>query len=812
MQGLFRELRQAERSLRRDPIFSITAILTLGLGIGATTAVFSVLYGVMLAPLPFPDGEQLVRVYSTNPRQNIRQGQMSPSDLWDMKVDSRSVQAASPVFPYEGTLEDDAGNPVRVPAYVVSADFFQVFSSPMVLGRGFLPEEDEPGSPFEVVLSHQLWQTALGGDPDIIGTSVSIDAGTAVVVGVAPPSLRYPRDAALWVLPGFDWQNTARRGRSWDAVARLSPGTMVPEAQSELSVIASRLAQEHVQWNSGVGVAVVPLKESIVGDLQTALLILMAAAAGLLAVAAANVANLLLARGASRLQETALRAALGASRLRIVGTLFAEAFVTSFAGGLFSVGFALVSIQLFKRLAPPSVSILGDVTFGWQPLAFAGAVTVGTTLVFGLLPALRASSADIRGLLGDGGRRSTTGLQGSLLRSGLVVAEVAVATGLVIGSGLLLKSFQNVTDTDPGFEVREAATFNVIPPIGLYGDWDNVAQYYDALLVELEAIPGVTGVTTMASLPLGTDYGVRRPIRIMDLPEPVEGEEPQSFMRPVGADFFDVMGVSIVEGRGFNDLDTRDGAPVAVVNETFVQRHLADGRGLNRQISLYSRNFGPIGQILNEEVEVVGVVGDVRYAGLTAEPEPIIYFPRAQAPFRRQTVVVRTDSDPANLFSALRERVAGVDPQVALSGLGTMNGVIRASTVSQRFMATLILLFGIMALVMAIVGIYGVVSYQVTERVREMAVRMSIGATPGEVLLLILKSGARVWGTGVVAGAGGAILFREVVASQLYGVSATDPTIFLGAALALAGVSAAATAFPAWRATRLEPAVVLREA
>ena len=450
--------------------------------------------------------------------------------------------------------------------------------------------------------------------------------------------------------------------------------------------------------------------------------------------------------------------------------------------------------------------------FGWEPLAFAGAVTVGVTLVFGLLPALRASSADIRSLLGDGGRRSTTGLQGSLLRSGLVVAEVAVATGLVIGSGLLLKSFQNVTDTDPGFEVREAATFNVIPPIGLYGDWDNVAQYYDALLVELEAIPGVTGVTTMASLPLGTDYGIRRPIRIMDLPEPVEGEEPQSFMRPVGVDFFDVMGVSIVEGRGFSDLDTREGAPVAVVNETFVQRHFSDGRGLNRQISLYSRGFGPIGQILNEEVEVVGVVGDIRYAGLTAEPEPIIYFPRSQAPFRRQTVVVRTDSDPANLFSALRERVSGVDPQVALSGLGTMNGVIRASTVSQRFMATLIFLFGIMALVMAIVGIYGVVSYQVTERVREMAVRMSIGAAPGEVLLLILKSGAQVWGTGVLAGAGGAILLREVVASQLYGVSATDPTIFLGAALVLAGVSAAATAFPAWRATRLEPAVVLREA
>jgi putative ABC transport system permease protein len=812
MQGLIRELRQAERSLRRDPIFSVTAVLTLGLGIGATTAVFSVLYGVMLAPLPFPDGEQLVRVYSTNPRQNILHGQMSPSDLWDMKVDSRSVQAASPIFPYEGTLEDEAGNPVRIPAYVVSADFFDVFSSPMVLGRGFLPEEDEPGSPFEIVLSHQLWQTALGGNPDIIGASVTIDAGTGVVVGVAPPSLRYPRDAALWVLPGFDWPNMARRGRSWDAVARLTPGTSVEEAQSELSVIASRLAQEHVQWNNGVGVEVVPLKKSIVGDLDTALLILMAAAGGLLAVAAANVANLLLARGASRMHETALRAALGASRWRIMGTLFAEAFVTSFAGGAFSIGFALVSIQLFKRLAPPSVSILGEVTFGWQPLVFAGAVTVGTTLVFGLLPALRASSADIRSLMGSGGRRSTTGVQGSFLRSGLVMAEVAVATSLVIASGLLLKSFRNISETDPGFELRQAVTFNVIPPIGLYGDWDNLAQYYDALIAELETLPGVTGVAVMASLPLGTDFGIRRPIRVMDLPEPVQGEEPQSFLRAVGVDFFDVMGVPVLEGRGFNDLDSRDGAPVVVVNEAFVQRHLPDGRGMNRRLSMYSSNFGPIGQLLNQELEVVGVVGDVRYAGLTAEPEPIIYFPRPQAPFRRQTVVVGTDSDPADLFAPVRDRVAGVDPQVALSGLSTMNDVLRASTVSQRFIATLILLFGIMALVMAIVGIYGVVSYQVTERVREVAVRMSIGATPGEVLLLILKSGSRVWGLGVIAGAGGAILLRQVVASQLYGVSATDPTIFLGAGLILGAVSAAATALPAHRATRLEPARVLREA
>jgi predicted permease len=812
MQGLIRELRQAERSLRRDPVFSVTAVLTLGLGIGATTAVFSVLYGVMLAPLPFPDGEQLVRVYSTNARQNILHGQMSPSDLWDMKVESRSVQAASPIFPYEGTLEDESGNPIRIPAYVVSADFFDIFSSPMVLGRGFLPEEDEPGSPFEIVLSHQLWQTALGGAPDIIGASVTIDAGTGVVVGVAPPSLRYPRDAALWVLPGFDWPNMARRGRSWDAVARLSPGTSVEEAQSELSVIASRLAREHVQWNNGVGVEVVPLKESIVGDLDTALLILMAAAAGLLAVAAANVANLLLARGSSRMHETALRAALGASRWRIIGTLFAEAFVTSFAGGIFSVGFALVSIQLFKRLAPPSVSILGDVTFGWQPLAFAGAVTVGTTLLFGLLPALRASAADIRSLMGSGGRRSTMGVQGSILRSGLVVGEVAVATALVIGSGLLLKSFRNISATDPGFDLREAVTFNVVPPIGLYGDWDNLAQYYDALIAELETLPGVTGVTVTASLPLGTDFGIRRPIRVMDMPEPVQGEEPQSFLRAVGVDFFEVMGVPVLEGRDFNDMDSRDGAPVVVVNETFVQRHLPDGRGMNRRLSMYSSNFGPIGQLLNQELEVVGVVGDVRYAGLTAEPEPIIYFPRPQAPFRRQTVVVKTDSDPADLFAAVRERVAGVDPQVALSGLSTMNDVIRSSTVSQRFMATLILLFGIMALVMAIVGIYGVVSYQVTERVREVAVRMSIGATPGEVLLLILKSGSRVWGLGVVVGAGGAILLRQIVASQLYGVNATDPAIFLGAGLILGAVSAAATALPAYRATRLEPARVLREA
>ncbi|HSG06738.1 MAG TPA: ABC transporter permease [Longimicrobiales bacterium] len=812
MIGLIRELRLAERSLRRDPVFSVAAVATLALGIGATTAVFSVLYGVLLSPLPFPDGERLVRLYSNNVQQNVVRGPMSGSDMWDMRTDARSVAAASPIYPYEGTLEDDAGNPIRIPAYAVSADFFDVFSTPMAMGRGFLPEEDEPQSPVEVVLSHQLWQSALGGDPAIVGTSVSFDAGTATVVGVAAPEMRYPRDAALWILPGLNWQDMSRRSRTWDVVAKLAPGATVPAAQTELSMVASRLSQEYVQWNSGVGVEVVPLKESIVGDLDVALLILMAASAGLLAVAAANVANLMLARGAARLQETALRAALGASRMRIVGTLFAEAFVTSFAGASGGILLAIGGVQLFKRMAPPSVSILGDVTFGWQPLAFAGVVTLGATLLFGLLPALRASSADLRSLLGDGGRRSTSGVHGAMLRSMLVVAEVGVATALVIGSGLLLKSFKAISETDPGFDTREAVVFNVVPPIGLYSDWDDVNQYYDALVQELKSTPGVQGVTTMATIPLGTEYDFFRPVRILDLAEPLQGEEPQAFLRPVGHDFFEVMGIEILEGRGFNDLDNKDGAPVALVNQAFVQRHLTDGRALGRPIRMYSSNFAPLGRLWNNEVEVVGVVDDVRYAGLTAAAEPAIYFPRQQAPFRRLHIVLTSTTDPADLFGAVRTRVAAADAQVAISGLGTLEGVLRASAVSQRFMATLLLVFGVVALVMAMVGIYGVVSYQVTERVREMAVRMSIGATPGEVMALILKSGARIWGLGIVTGIGGALLLRQVIASQLYGISATDPTIFVGAALILGGVSLAATSVPAFRTTRLAPASILREA
>ncbi|MEJ2207374.1 MAG: ABC transporter permease [Gemmatimonadota bacterium] len=594
-------------------------------------------------------------------------------------------------------------------------------------------------------------------------------------------------------------------------VARLAPGVTVAEAQTELSIIASRLENEFVQWNRGVGVEVVPLKESIVGDMGAALLILMAASVGLLAVAASNVANLMLARGAARLQETALRAALGASRLRIVGTLFAEAFVTSFAGAVGGILLALGGIQIFKRMAPPSVSILGDVTFGWEPLAFAGAVTLGTTLIFGLIPALRAASADLRTLLGDGGGRSTSGVHGSAFRSMLVVAEVGVATALVIGSGLLLRSYQNLSSVDPGFQVGEAVKFNVIPPIGLYGNWDDVNQYYDALLAELEALPGADGATFMATMPLGAEYDPLRPIRVMDLAEPPQGEEPQSYLRPVGNDFFDVMGISMVEGRGFNDADGREGAPVAIVNEAFVQRHLPDGHALNRRLSMYSSNWSPIGRLWNTEMEIVGVAANVRYAGLSVPAEPAIYFPRQQAPFRRQNVVVRTNGDPTELFASVRSRVDAVDPQVAISGLGTVADVRRASMVSQHFMAMLLLVFGVVALVMAMVGIYGVVSYQVTERTREMAVRMSIGATPGDVLTLILKSGGRVWGLGIMAGIGGAVLLRQVVASQLYGITATDPVIFGGAALILCLVSLAATGVPAVRTTRLQPGIVLRE-
>ncbi|MDX1647408.1 MAG: ABC transporter permease [Longimicrobiales bacterium] len=806
----FREARLAIRSLRRDPVFSLTAILTLALGIGATTAVFSVLHGVLLAPLPFPDGERLVRLYSTNPRQDIERGPMSGSDLWDMRAAS-TIAAASPVYPYEGTLEDEQGNPIRIPAYVVSADFFEVFRSPMALGRGFFLEEDEPNSPFEVVLSHQLWQSALGGDPEIVGKSITIDAGTAVVVGVAGPELRYPRDAALWALPGFDWENLARRGRTWDAVARVAPTATLGSAELELERVAATLAEEYPQWNASVGIRMVGLKESIVGDLSIALLILMAASAGLLAVAAVNVGNLLIARGAARMQETALRGALGASRWRLMATLLSEAGVTAMAGALAGVLLAVVGLTTFQRLAPPELALLGDVGFGWQALAFAAAITLGATLLFGLLPAIRASATDLRSLLGDGGRRSTADGGGVALRSGLVVTEVAVATALVIGSGLLLRSFQNVMETDPGFETREALTFNLAPPMGVYTSPDDISAFYRQVLAELRSGPGVDAATAMATMPLSTEYDPYRPIQIAELPTPEAGDEPQAYQRSVYPGFFHTLGIPLVEGRAFDEFDNPEGPAVAIVNEAFVRRYLPEGRALDREIEMLSTNFWPLGRMLLNPVRVVGVVGDVRYAGLTEEPQPTIYFPFLQAPFRRLTILMTSQGDPAALMTAARQRVAQVDGQIAISGIRTFEDVIRASTVSQRFTATLLLVFGVVALVLAAVGIYGVVTYQVTERTREMAVRMSVGATPREVVALILRSGARIWGLGLVAGFVGAFALRRIVATQLYGVSATDPAVFVGAAVVLGVVALAATAAPAIRATRVEPAVVLRE-
>lgn len=811
METLLRELRFAERSLRRDPTFSIAAVLTLALGIGAVTAVFSVLHGVLLAPLPFPDGDRLVRLHSTNSRGEATGGQMSPSDMWDMR-EAKSLAAAAPIYPYEGTLEDAEGNMVRVPGYVVSADFFEIFRVQMVVGRGFLLEEDAPNSGIEAVLSHALWRTALGGDPSIVGRTVSVEGGPVTVVGVAPPEMRYPRDAALWLLPGFNWANMARRGRSWDVVARLEPTASVASTQAELTIVADRLAQEHPQWNTGVGVSVVPLKESIVGDLRVALLILMAAAAGLLLVASANVANLMIARGAARLQETALRSALGASRWRIIGTLFAEAAVTAVGGAVLGVLLALLALAAFRRLAPPEVSLLGDATFGWQGLAFAGAVTVTATLLLGVLPALRASSTDLRTLLGDGGRRSTSGASGTVLRSALVVAEVAVATTLVIGSGLLIRSYQNVSRQDPGFSARQALTFNLVPQIGLYGGYDDLSGLYEELMRELDAIPGVVNATMTTTIPLGTEYDVLRPIRLMDLPEPEIPEEMQARYRPVWHDFFDAMGIDLVEGRTFTDLDIRHAAPVAVVNEAFVRRHVPDGRALNRRLRMSSSNWSPIGRLWSPEADIVGVVRDVRYVGLAEAAQPAIYFPYMQAPFRRMSIVIITSGEPEGIVTAVRERVAQVDARIAVSGLSTLDGIVRASTVSQRFTTTLLLVFGLVALAMAMVGIHGVVSYQVTERVREMAVRLSIGATPGEVVRLILVSGARAWGLGIGVGFAGAILLRRVLASQLFGVSATDPVTFVGAGAVLGLVAVLATLVPALRATRLEPAKILREA
>ena len=810
MDFLVHDIRFALRSVRSNPGFSIVAVLTLALGIGATTAIFSVVNTVLLRPLPYAEPDQLIRVWSSNREGGVERDMVSAPDLRDFVDASQAIEDMVSYIEYDTTMVDDEGNATKVLGHGVTTNFFDVLGISPVLGRAFAPGEGTPNDNAVVVMGHALWQSRFNSDPNILGKTVTLEGGPITVIGVAPPGFDFPGSSLAWIGMDTDNEQFVRGVRIFDAFGRMRAGATVEDARQELQVVAARLAEEYPGPNRGFGVTVTSLQDAVVGDLRPAVLILFGAAGVLLLIACANVANLLLARATARTREIALRAALGAGRWRITRQLLTESVVLASVGAIVGLALAYWLIRSLTVFGPAELSRFGELSLDPQVLVFALATTVLTGFLFGLAPAVRLGRTNLQDSLHDGGRGSTSGASRGHLRTALVVSELALAVVLVVGSGLLVRSFSKLSGTDPGFNPDGMLTFDLALTFAHYPDFEGIADFYSRLLQDLETLPGVESVAATSTLPLGLQLDYQVKVVLDGRPTPEVGQEPQMYTRQVASGFFRNMGIPLIRGRGFEVRDNREGPAVAIINEAARRRYFPDEDPIGKTISGVGGEYGPLGRISNNRVEIVGIVSDVKYTNLAEAASPSMYFPLDQAPFRRMTMTLRTRGDPLNLVQDVRTRVSSLDTNLALGQTSPLDRIVALSVARERFSMLLLTAFGVVALLLASIGVYGVISYGVAQRTGEMGIRLALGARPEDVRSLVMRHGMLVAILGVVGGLVGAWALSQVMASQLYELSSTDPWTFGGAALLLSATALLATYIPALRASRVDPIVALR--
>ncbi|HWS87821.1 MAG TPA: ABC transporter permease [Pyrinomonadaceae bacterium] len=799
MRILLQDMRYAVRRLLKSPGFAAVAVGALALGIGANTAIFSVVNSVLLRPLPYPAPEQLVQLWEARPRQNMPRVEIAPHEFLAWAEQSQSFQriAATDVAQYNLT---GRGEPERVTGALLSAGYLPLLGVTPVQGRAFLEEEDRPGANDVVVLSNELWQTRFNSDPSIAGQTLNLDGVACTIVGVLPRDFRLPQNAALARPIAFNAEDRARPGSHFlNVFGRLKEGVTVAQAEAEMATVAARVEQSLGGTNVGHQVVVVPLHEQIVGGSRTALLVLLGAVALVLLIACANVANLLLARAAARRREVAVRAALGASRWRIVRQLLAESLLLSAAGGALGLLLAVWGVELLVRLDPTGVERAGEVTLDWRVLAFTLGLSLLTGLLFGLAPALQASKADFVEALKEGGRTGQ-GLARSRLRSGLVVGEVALTLVLLVGAGLLLKSFSRLLAVDPGLDPRNVLTMDVALPPAKYDEPQRVTAFYERLLQEAAALPGVEAAGAVSVLPLAGDDNSNF-VQIEGRAPLPAGQALRAGRRNVSADYFRALGIALKRGRGFAASDARDAQPVLVINEAMARTFFQGEEPVGKRIRTGDRS---------PWVEIVGVVGDVRHRGLDVDTRPEMFFPQTQTPSRRMTLVVRAAGDPHALAAPLRERVRSIDQDQPVGNVRTMEEWVSESVASQRFTAALLGVFAAAAAGLAALGLYGVVSYSVAQRTHEIGLRVALGAQPRDVLRLVIGQGMALTLVGVAVGVAAALALTRVISGLLFGVGATDPGVFVAVPLLLAAVALLACYLPARRATKVDPMVALR--
>ena len=802
------DIRYAVRSLSKHPTFAAVAILTIALGIGSVTAIFSVVDAVLLQDLPYEAPNELIRVWSTNSERGVERGFMSPPDIADFQDRNRSLADLAAFSEAELALIDVDGAAVKVMGTWAGGNLFDVLGASAVLGRALTESDGEPGASKVIVLGHEFWSSRFGADPDILGRSLTVEEDRYTVIGVMPLGFDFPGSSSFWLnrhllaYPG-------RYARWMDVVGRLGTDVALGTARQDMASIARQLEQEYPGTNRAYTTTVLPLHDAVVGDTRTTLWVLFGATGLLLLVACVNVVNLLLSRMADRGQEIALRTALGAGRARLSRQLLTESLVLAGMGAVFGVLLAAVGMDLLVAFGPDDLPRLDEAQMDGRVLFVTFVATCLTGLLFGLAPVLRLGSTDVRASLQDGSRGSTGGRGRERIRSLLVVAQVAVAVVLVVGAGLMSRSFIELLDTKPGFDATNVMTLRVDLPSGAYRDLQRVSDFHAGLVTEMERLPGVKSVAATATLPFGREIPFLGNFSVRDRVAPEQGEEPRAHYRQISPGYFGTMGIEVVSGREFDVLDDNASRGVAVVNESLARRYFANEDPIGKVIDGLPPHVA-LGGFLVESFEIVGVVQDVKYFGLATPSEPSLYLPVAQAPFRRMSFTLRTSADPESLMASVRQVVRAADPTVPVSQVSTLSSILATSVARERFSMSLLVLFAGVALVLAAIGVYGVISYGVSQRRGELGIRIALGAEPDDILRLVLIDGARLSLAGVGLGLVAASLLSRVIASQLYLVSPTDPATYVGVGVILTFVALTAAYLPARRTSKMDAVVALQ--
>ena len=801
MNILWQDLRYGARMLMKQPGFTLIAVLTLALGIGANTAIFSVVNGVLLRPLPFSEPERLVMIRETKLPQ-FPEFSVSPGNFLDWQKQNTVFERVVALTPSVNILTS-AGEPDRLRGVRVTDGFFTTLGVTPQLGRSFLPEEDQPGRNNVVILSHGFWQRRFGGSTDIVNQTVTLDGQSFTVVGVMPSAFYFMnRDNELWLPMGFTAQEAQNHGgHSLAVFGRLKSGVTLARAHTEMSAIATRLAAQYPEVNTGWNVKLMPLLEFMVRGIAPALLALLAAVAFVLLIACVNVANLLLTRAAGRQKELAIRAALGAARARIVRQLLTESLLLALAGGALGLLLARWGVDALLALTPPDLPRLGEVALDGRVLMFTLVAALLTGLLFGLIPAWQASRPNLHETMKDGGRGSTEGRQ--FTRSALIVLEVAAALVLLVGSGLMMKSFWRLLQVDPGFRPENALAVSVELPDKKYAKEDQQAAFFQRLIEQVRTLPGVQSVGATSNLPLNSaDFVLGFEVKEQAPLSPGVGQSTNFYA--VSADYFKAMGISLLRGRGFTERDNADAPKVAVINEAMANKLFPNQEAIGQHITFDRRNNNLAW------FEIVGIVRDVKEYGLNQQTPLQTYEPYLQQTLPAMTMVVRTAADPTNLSAAIRNEVRQLDAAQPISDIKTLNQIVSTSIGSQQFVVLLLGLFSVVALLLAALGIYGVLSYAVTRRTHEIGIRLALGASARDVLRLVIGQGMKLAGIGVMVGLVAAYALTRWMETLLFQVKATDPLTFAAIAALLTLVALLACWIPARRAAKVDPMIALR--